>query len=91
VLLAWDSGWFSTTTASEGSCHLAVDGVAVTGEAEVGEPTINSNGDRMKYIGINFVTNSLGAGLHTFTSLCKEDVANITFEDGTLSAVYVGA
>jgi hypothetical protein len=90
VLLVTDAGWFSTTTASEGSCQLRVDGADVTGEAETGETAINTNGNRLNYLGLNFVTASLTAGAHTFALACKEVVANITFEDSSLSATYVG-
>lgn len=91
VMLVWNSGWFSTTTASEGGCRLAVDGVpASPGPAEVGESTINTSDSRLKYLGITFVTNSLGAGTHIFTAECKQDVADIHYEDGTLSAIYAG-
>lgn len=90
VLLVWDSGWFSTTTASEGSCRLQIDGASAGNDAEVGELTINTSGDRLQYIGMNTVTASLPAGAHTFAVACKEDAGNITFEDGSLSVTYVG-
>jgi hypothetical protein len=94
VLLNMVGTWRDTSggAATEGACRLALDGAAASStETRYGQDgQVFDTRERRASLAINFVTDPLGAGPHTFTLQCDDPVGTVSFADDQLSAVMIG-
>jgi hypothetical protein len=86
VALVWDSTWDEQTPAADGRCRFTGPGTS-NHQIEIGAAA-------QGVVGLNEVTTSLPAGDQTLGVECRELAPaknTISFDNGSLSAVYVGA
>lgn len=90
VSAEWDNDDNSTPPDS-GECRLSVDGTSLPREISFGELTNTHGIGEGGSISMNWVTNTLSAGSHTFAFECKENSGTTYIAEAMLSAVLLGS
>jgi hypothetical protein len=74
-----------------GECRLSVDGNPVSQEVTFGEQTVTHGINEGGSISMNWITNSLSAGSHSFAFECRETDGSVYNDEAMLSAVLLGS
>ena len=88
----WRDEAASPTDATSGACRIAVDGSSLAAtETRYGQSSqVFDAIEHRASLAINFVTDVLGAGAHTFQLVCNDPNGLVHFADDELSAVMIG-
>lgn len=76
---------------NSGECRLSVDGNPVSREVTFGEETDTHGIEEGGSISMNWITNSLSAGSHSFAFECRETDGSVYNDEAMLSAVLLGS
>jgi len=87
----WDNDDNGATPPNSGDCRLSADGSTVSRDISFGEDTDTHGIGEGGSISMNWITNSLSAGSHSFAFECKENSGSTYIAEATLSAVLLGS
>jgi hypothetical protein len=92
VLVVANSMWHSNFAGiARGSCNVAVDGNDLSGDVFPGQVSNNSDSTHESSLGVNFVSDSVASGAHTFALTCNQLQNDIQFNESFISAVMIGS
>jgi hypothetical protein len=94
VLLIASAEWDNDgdgTPPSAGECRLSVDGSPLSREIAFGEATVTHDINESGSISMNWITNPLSAGSHSFAFECREETETVYVSEAMLSAVLLGS
>lgn len=80
-----------TELPNSGECRLSVDGNPVSREITFGEETTTHGINEGGSISMNWITNQLSAGSHSFAFQCRETHGSVYNDEAMLSAVLLGS
>jgi hypothetical protein len=87
----WDNDGEGATPPNSGECRLSVDGAPLPEEVTFGEEAGTHGVDEGGSISMNWITNPLSAGSHSFAFECRETTGTVYNEHAMLSAVLLGS
>jgi len=94
VLLIASAEWDNdgdATPPNVGDCRLSVDGNPLPREIAFGEDTATHDIGESGSISMNWITNPLSAGSHSFAFECSEETETVYIAEAMLSAVLLGS
>ena len=94
VLLIASAEWDNdgdATPPNTGDCRLSVDGSPLPREISFGEETNTHDIGAGGSISMNWITNQLPAGSHSFAFECSEETETVYVAEAMISAVLLGS
>ena len=76
---------------NSGECRLSVDGNPLSRDVTFGEDTSTHGINEGGSISMNWITNSLSAGSHSFAFECRETDGSVYNDEAMLSAILLGS